>query len=139
MFARLTSVLMPLALLASMTANATPVELQRRNDSITSVCTQIVLIGGSTLQGTCRPAPGQGEAISTINLNLCVGERNGDLVAGGGGFVSPGNCDVSGLFLGPIDQFILNANCTSVSGFKIGSQLHLDQAIVSNGGSLACA
>ncbi|KAF7369384.1 Cyanovirin-N [Mycena venus] len=73
-----------------------------------------------------------GSLRSTISLNNCVGNNNGDLTAGFSGFTS--SCTNIRLING-VD---LTAQCTSASGIVVGSQLNLDKFVDNNNGQLAC-
>lgn len=68
-------------LLAAMMATvpftgATP---PQKRDTIATACRELTLLDSTTLQAVCTTAPGQGEDISAIDLDNCVGNNNGDL------------------------------------------------------------
>ncbi|KAJ7617729.1 hypothetical protein FB45DRAFT_872193 [Roridomyces roridus] len=137
---RLRSMLLPLILATASIVNvqATPVPLipQKRGDTLTSACREFVLLEQSFLEAVCLPAPGESEIQSVVNLDFCVSEQNGDLVAGGGGFLGPGTCDPTSVSLDLV-TVVLSAKCTSISGFTIGSELPLAMYIPSSSWSLA--
>ncbi|KAF7354334.1 hypothetical protein MVEN_01121900 [Mycena venus] len=106
---------------------ATPLE---KRDNFSNSCSDISVSASGDLTATCLAAVGS--LRSTISLNNCVGNNNGDLTAGFSGFTS--SCTNIRLING-VD---LTAQCTSASGIVVGSQLNLDTFVDNNNGQLAC-
>ncbi|KAJ6600158.1 Cyanovirin-N [Mycena sp. CBHHK59/15] len=124
----LSSVLLALCAIAAVpSVLATPLE---KRDNFSKSCSNISVSTSGDLTATCLAA--SGSLRSTISLNGCVGNNNGDLTAGFSGFTS--SC--TGISL--INGVDLTAQCTSASGISVGSELNLDTFVDNNNGQLAC-
>ncbi|KAJ7511392.1 Cyanovirin-N [Mycena galericulata] len=100
-----------------------------KRDNFSGSCSSISISASGALTATC--AFDSGTNHSTLQLNQCVGNNNGVLIAGQSGFTS--SCTGIGLING-ID---LTAQC-NITGGIVGSQLNLDTFVSNEHGQLEC-
>ncbi|KAJ7467835.1 hypothetical protein B0H11DRAFT_2046586 [Mycena galericulata] len=112
--------------LFSTTARTAP--LQKRG-SVADTCLSLVL-SGNLLSATCVNAAGQ-NIPSTIPLDSCIGNSNGDLGAGENFSIKCSGIALSGLELGAV--------CANNNGNAVGTQVNLDTVLTTIDGILACS
>ncbi|KAJ7431046.1 hypothetical protein B0H11DRAFT_2388709 [Mycena galericulata] len=105
--------------------------LQKR-DSISATCRDLTFDGNTlTVTATCFTTS-QGDSISSIALDSCVGNNNGDLGVGQGFSNSCSQVALNGL--------VLSAECIPLEpGVVVGSQVNLDTVLTAVNGVLACS
>ncbi|KAJ6535650.1 Cyanovirin-N [Mycena capillaripes] len=99
--------------------------------NFSATCTGISFNSSNdNLTATCQKSGGIGTATTTIGLNSCVGNSNGELVAGGAFSSSCSSISFSGI--------TLSATCQTPSGTTIRTSLDLNAVLSNNNGFLTC-
>ncbi|KAJ7882268.1 Cyanovirin-N [Mycena leptocephala] len=127
----LSSVLLALCAVAVVPgALAAPVKT-RTGSNFSSACDNIVIDTHElTLTATCQKSGGIGSSTTTIDLNSCIGNTNGELVAGNSFAASCSNLQASGVEL--------TASCTNPAGTTINTAIDLNVVVGNDDGSLTC-
>ncbi|KAJ6481538.1 Cyanovirin-N [Mycena vitilis] len=123
----LSSVLLALFAVAAVAA---PVE-RASETNFSSTCSGISFnAGNDDLTATCQNSGGVGTTTTTIGLNSCVGNTNGELTAGNS---FSGSC--SGISFSGVT---LSATCSTPNGGSISTSLDLNSVLSNNNGFLTC-
>ncbi|KAJ7660175.1 Cyanovirin-N [Mycena polygramma] len=126
----LSSVLLALAFAAVPSGLAAPVE-RAADTNFSATCTGISFNpSNNDLTATCQNAGGIGTTTSTIGLNSCVGNTNGELTAGNDFSASCSNIRFSGV--------TLSALCRTPAGVGINTSLDLNSVMSNRNGLLTC-
>ncbi|KAJ7835504.1 Cyanovirin-N [Mycena leptocephala] len=127
----LSSVLLALCAVAAVPgALAAPIET-RAGSSFSSTCDNIVVNTSSlTLTATCQTSGGVGTSTTTIDLNSCIGNTNGDLVPGASFAGSCSNVQASGIEL--------TASCQNDAGTTINTSIDFNVVLSNTNGVLTC-
>ncbi|KAJ7671289.1 Cyanovirin-N [Mycena polygramma] len=124
----LSSVLLALFAVAAVAA---PVEERASETNFSATCSGISFNSGNDdLTATCQNSGGVGSTTTTIGLNSCVGNTNGELTAGNSFSSSCSSISFSGV--------TLSATCSTPSGGSIRTSLDLNSVLSNNNGFLTC-
>ncbi|KAJ6535593.1 Cyanovirin-N [Mycena capillaripes] len=129
----LSSVLLAIfAMAAAPGALATPVDDERAAETnFSATCTGISFNSSNdNLTATCQKSGGVGTETTTIGLNSCVGNTNGELVAGAAFSGSCSSISFSGV--------TLSATCKTPTGTTIRTSIDLNAVLSNNNGVLTC-
>ncbi|KAJ7868285.1 Cyanovirin-N [Mycena leptocephala] len=126
----LSSVLLAICTIAAVPgALAAPVET-RAGSSFSSTCDNIVVNTSSlTLTATCKTS-GVGSSTTTIDLNSCIGNTDGDLIPGASFAGSCSNIQASGIEL--------TASCQNDAGTTINTSIDFNVFLSNTNGVLTC-
>ncbi|KAJ6535634.1 Cyanovirin-N [Mycena capillaripes] len=128
----LSSVLLAIfAMAAAPGALATPVDEHAAQTNFSATCTGISFnSSNNNLTATCQKSGGIGTATTTIGLNLCVANTNGELTAGAAFSASCSSISFSGV--------TLSATCKTPTGTTIRTSLDLNAVLSDRNGVLTC-
>ncbi|KAJ7491308.1 hypothetical protein B0H11DRAFT_2399714 [Mycena galericulata] len=113
--------------LFSTTARTAP--LQKRGN-VAEFCLSLVF-SGNALSANCLNAAGRSLIPSTIPLDSCIGNSNGELGAGENFSIKCSEIALTKLELGAV--------CANSSGIAVGTQVNLDTVLTTIDGILACS
>ncbi|KAJ6577698.1 Cyanovirin-N [Mycena capillaripes] len=128
----LSSVLLALFAVAAVPgALAAPLEERNAETNFSATCSGISFNSSNdNLTATCQNSGGVGTTTTTIGLNSCVGNTNGELTAGNSFSSSCSSISFSGV--------TLSATCRTPSGGSIRASLDLNSVLSNNNGFLTC-
>ncbi|KAJ7915271.1 Cyanovirin-N [Mycena leptocephala] len=128
----LSSVLLAIfAMAAAPGALATSAEGRAPATNFSATCTGISFNSSNdNLTATCQKSGGVGTETTTIGLNSCVGNTNGELTAGVNFSGSCSSISFSGV--------TLSAICKTPTGTTIRTSLDLNAVLSNNNGVLTC-
>ncbi|KAL6901394.1 Cyanovirin-N, partial [Trichoderma evansii] len=111
-----------------------PMSIHVLGSGFAGTCDNISFTGNSTLQADCLEINGQ-RTTSTVDLNKCITNRDGNLVADKeGGFAgSCRNCDFDG-----DSDTDLSCECRDFRGDYWWRQIDLDTFVDNSNGNLTC-
>ncbi|KAF7343956.1 CNVH-domain-containing protein [Mycena venus] len=128
----LSTVVVALCTLAAIpSAIASPVAPPQPDTNFSATCTNIgVNLSTLVLTATCQRSGGVGTTTSSIGLNSCISNTNGELTTGNGFSSSCQNIGFSGVNL--------SAQCKTPSGTFINTSIDLNVVFSNNNGLLTC-
>ncbi|KAJ7825014.1 Cyanovirin-N [Mycena leptocephala] len=126
----LSSVLLAIFAMAA-APGALATSVNGRASNFSSTCTKISFnSANNSLTATCELSGNTGTETTTIPLNACVGNDNGELAAGSNFSTSCGNISFSGV--------TLSATCENPTGNLIHTSIDLNSVLSNNNGVLHC-
>ncbi|KAJ7272384.1 Cyanovirin-N [Mycena rebaudengoi] len=133
----LSSIVFSLCVLGSLGAPVVTTNVERAaNGGFVATCTNTsVNISNVVLTTTCRTSTG-GQITSSIGLDSCIANANGQLVARQSGGFSASCPGI--VFVGTSTSATLNGRCTNASGTVVSSSINLNDVFTNNNGILTC-